>query len=152
MRLNQTNPVRVKNFEEARAEVLPMYYSEVAQKALEEKAQKALPTFKGIELEFVDRNSIKDAKKVSDEILNNAEFSFFLSQVFNTDQNSSYVLINDSKAILYRIKKQKLNPNKQDFNQYQTMLESSLKTLKSSEIKQELLEELKKTYKIKIYH
>ncbi|ELZ7567385.1 SurA N-terminal domain-containing protein [Campylobacter upsaliensis] len=152
LRLNQTNPVRVKNFEEARAEVLPMYYSEIAQKALEEKAQKALPTFKGIELEFVDRNSIKDAKKVSDEILNNAEFSFFLSQVFNTDQNSSYVLINDSKAILYRIKKQKLNSNKQDFNQYQTMLESSLKTLKSSEIKQELLEELKKTYKIKIYH
>ena len=104
-----------------------MYYSEVAQKALEEKAQKALPTFKGIELEFVDRNSIKDAEKTHDEILNNAEFSFFLSQVFNTDQNSSYVLINDSKAILYRIKKQKLNPNKQDFNQYQTMLESSLK-------------------------
>lgn len=144
--------MRVKNFEEAKAEVLPLYYSEEAKKALEEKAQKALNNFSGIELDFVSRNSIKDSKKISDEMLNNAEFSFFLSQVFNSEQNSSYVLIDDKKAILYRIKKQKLNPNKQDFNQYKTMLEPSLKSLKSNEIKQELLEELKKTYKIKIYH
>ncbi|WP_270982580.1 peptidylprolyl isomerase [Campylobacter helveticus] len=152
LRLNKVNPVRVKNFEEAKAEVLPLYYSEEAKKALEEKAQKALNNFSGIELDFVSRNSIKDSKKISDEMLNNAEFSFFLSQVFNSEQNSSYVLIDDKKAILYRIKKQKLNPNKQDFNQYKTMLEPSLKSLKSNEIKQELLEELKKTYKIKIYH
>ncbi len=36
--------------------------------------------------------------------------------VFNTDQNSSYVVINDNKAILYKINKQKLDMNSDNLN------------------------------------
>lgn len=64
--------------------------------------------------------------------------------VFNTDQNSSYVIINDSKAILYKINKQKLDMNSDKFEQYKTMLEQNLQNLKANELKQELVDELKR--------
>ncbi|EDP3665270.1 peptidylprolyl isomerase, partial [Campylobacter jejuni] len=66
--------------------------------------------------------------------------------------NSSYVVINDNKAILYKINKQKLDMNSDKFEQYKTMLEQNLQNLKANELKQELVDELKKIYPIKIYY
>ncbi|EAL5473851.1 peptidylprolyl isomerase, partial [Campylobacter jejuni] len=93
-----------------------------------------------------------ESVKLSDKILNDSEFAYFLMNVFNTDQNSSYVIINDNKAILYKINKQKLDMNSDKFEQYKTMLEQNLRNLKANELKQELVDELKKIYPIKIYY
>lgn len=152
VKLNKVDPIRNKTFEEAREEVLPMYLSEQAGKNLEEKAKNSLVNFKGDDIGFVSRDSSRESVKLSDKILNDSEFAYFLMNVFNTDQNSSYVIINDSKAILYKINKQKLDMNSDKFKQYKTMLEQNLQNLKANELKQELVDELKKIYPIKIYY
>ncbi|EAH6938514.1 peptidylprolyl isomerase [Campylobacter jejuni] len=152
VKLNKVDPIRNKTFEEAREEVLPMYLSEQARKNLEEKAKNSLVNFKGDDIGFVSRDSSRESVKVSDKILNDSEFAYFLMNVFNTDQNSSYVVINDNKAILYKINKQKLDMNSDKFEQYKAMLEQNLQNLKANELKQELVDELKKIYPIKIYY
>ncbi|HIC7090940.1 TPA: peptidylprolyl isomerase [Campylobacter jejuni] len=152
VKLNKVDPIRNKTFEEAREEVLPMYLSEQTRKNLEEKAKNNLVNFKGDDIGFVSRDSSRESVKVSDKILNDSEFAYFLMNVFNTDQNSSYVVINDNKAILYKINKQKLDMNSDKFEQYKTMLEQNLQNLKANELKQELVDELKKIYPIKIYY
>ncbi|EHG5100815.1 peptidylprolyl isomerase [Campylobacter jejuni] len=152
VKLNKVDPIRNKTFEEAREEVLPMYLSEQARKNLEEKAKDSLVNFKGDDIGFVSRDSSRESVKLSDKILNDSEFAYFLMNVFNTDQNSSYVIINDNKAILYKINKQKLDMNSDKFEQYKTMLGQNLQNLKANELKQELVDELKKIYPIKIYY
>lgn len=152
VKLNKVDPIRNKTFEEAREEVLPMYLSEQARKNLEEKAKNSLVNFKGDDIGFVSRDSSRESVRPSDKILNDSEFAYFLMNVFNADQNSSYVVINDNKAILYKINKQKLDMNSDKFKQYKTMLEQNLQNLKANELKQELVDELKKIYPIKIYY
>ncbi|MBM0636974.1 SurA N-terminal domain-containing protein [Campylobacter sp. VicNov18] len=152
IRLNKTDPVRIKTFEEARDEVLPMYLSEQTRKNLEEQAKNSLADFKGDDIGFVSRDSSRESVKLSDKILNDSEFAYFLINVFNADQKSSYVLINDNKAILYKINKQKLDLSADKFDQYKLMLQQNLQNLKASELKQELVDRLKKIYPIKIYY
>ncbi|MDX2330927.1 peptidylprolyl isomerase [Campylobacter hepaticus] len=152
IRLNKIDPIRNKTFEEAREEVLPMYLSEQARKKLEEKAKKNLAHFQGDNIGFVTRDSSRENVKLDDKLLNDSEFAYFLINVFNSDQNSSYVPINDTKAILYRINKQKLDISSDKFRQYKIMLEQNLQNLKASELKQELIDKLKKIYPIKIYY
>ncbi|TKX32319.1 peptidylprolyl isomerase [Campylobacter aviculae] len=152
VRLNKINPIRIKTFEEARSEVLPIYLSNEAKKNLEREAKEKLKNFSGVNIGFVSRDSLRDGDKINDKMLNDAEFSYFLMNVFNSDQNSSYVILNDSKAILYKINKQKLDINSNKLKQYSLMLKQNLQTLKANEIKQELIEELKKVYPIKIYY
>lgn len=152
IKLNQKDPTRIKTFEEAREEVLPLYLSQKAQELLKQKAQKALNDFKGENIGLLSRDSGRDPQKVDEENLNDAEFSYFLMNVFNSEQNKSYVLLNDNKAILYKINSQKLSPNSDKMAQIKTMLEQNLRNLKANEIKQELIEELKKEYKVKIYY
>lgn len=152
IKLNKVDPIRIKTFEEAREEIMPMYLSEQAKKELEEKAKTNLQNFNGINIGFVSRDSIRDNTRVNENMLNDAEFSYFLMNVFNSNQNSSYVILNDNKAILYKINKQKLDMNADKFQQYQGMLKQNLQNLKANEIKQELIEELKKMYEVKIYY
>lgn len=152
VRLDKTNPARTKSFEEAREEVLPLYLSEESRKNLEAKARENLENFKGIDIGFVNRNSKKDAKKIEDTMLNNAEFSYFVNSVFNSDQNSSYVILDDKRAVLYRIKKQKLDLSAKDFNETRADMERNLQALKANEIKQELLKTLRKNYQVEIYY
>ena len=152
VKLNKIHPVKIKTFEEARSEVLPVYLNEQNRKNLEEEAKKSLPNFNGNNIGFVSRDSSRESAKVSDKVLNDSEFAYFLMNVFNTEQNSSYVVINDNKAILYKINKQKLDMTFDKFKQYKPMLEQNLQNLKANELKQELIGELKKIYPIKIYY
>ena len=150
-RLNKVIPIRVKTFEEAKDEILPIYIEEKAKQNLAQKAMKVLENFNADEIGFVSRDSKLENTKINDT-LNDAEFSHFLMSVFNSEQNASYVLLNDSKAIAYKINKQKLNASAEKLKQYKTMLEENLQILKASELKQELVDELKKVYPIKIYY
>ncbi|MBK1971064.1 peptidylprolyl isomerase [Campylobacter sp. TTU_617] len=151
IRLNKVDPIRLKTFEEAKNDVLEQYLNQESRKKIEEIAQSKIGNFKGINIGFVSRDSSRDSQKLGENILNDTEFNYFLMNVFNSDQNSSYVILNDTKAVVYKINKQELF-NEAKFKEYKNVLEQNLKTLKSSELKKELVEQLKKEYPIKIYY
>jgi len=152
IRLDKNNPARIKSYEEAREDVLPLYFSEKSRENLEKEAREKLKNFTGINLGFLSRDGILDPQKINEKTLNEAEFSNFLMSVFNSEQNSSYVLLNDYKAILYKINKQKLQADSEKIKQYNTMLTQGLQDLKADTLKTELIGELKKQYPIKIYY
>ncbi len=152
IKLRHISAARVKSFEEAREEVLPLYLNQKAQELLKQRAQNALETFKGTNIGFFSRDSQRNPKKIEESTLDDSQFSYFLMNVFNSDENKSFVLLNDEKAILYKIDSQKLMPGPEKIAQYKAMLEQNLKSLKLNEIKQELVEKLKKEYPIKIYY
>lgn len=151
LRLNKVDPIRLKTFEEARNDVLEQYLNQESRKKIQEIAQNKIGNFKGSNLGFVSRDSSRNSQKLDENTLNDVEFNYFLMNVFNSDQNSSYVILSDTKAVVYKINKQKLF-NEEKFKEYKNILEQNLKTLKSNELKKELVEQLKKEYPIKIYY
>ncbi|MFB1644970.1 peptidylprolyl isomerase [Campylobacter molothri] len=152
IKINKINPIRIKTFEEARNEILPLYLSEKSKENLEKEAEERLKDFKGENIGFVTRDSLLSDIKMDKNIFNNAEFSYFLTNVFNSDQNASYVLLGDNKAVLYKINKQKIDISDDKLNQHYETLKQNLQILKSDMIKQELINQLRKAYPIKIYY
>lgn len=150
LRVNAIQEARVKTFEEAKEELMPLYEQEIKKEALEQKAQLALKDFQGQNIGFVSRDSTRNLYKIDEELMNDTEFSYFLMNVFNSDQNSSYVLFDD-KAILYKINRQRL-AGKEKMQEYQSDLSQNLSRLKSEQIRQKLISELRKRYEIKIYY
>lgn len=149
-RVNSINPARTKTFEEAKEEVLPLYKLAAQKEMLGEKAQKALNGFKGKNIGFVGRDSVRNNDKIDEKIMSDGEFSFFLGEVFNASQKEGFVLFDDKKAILYSIKGQKLF-NASKLEQYKESLRQNIKTIKANELKKELLAQLRKKYPIEIY-
>ncbi|WP_279176970.1 peptidylprolyl isomerase [Campylobacter insulaenigrae] len=143
------NPIQTKTFEQAKKEVKTIYLKEKARKMLEEEAKKALTNFKGIDIGIYSRDSSKNTK-VDDRIMNNAEFSEFLMQVFDSNKQKSYVLF-DNKAIVYEISEQKLQ-NKEKDKIYQFIIEQSARQTKQTILKEELLKKLIELYPIKRYY
>ena len=82
--------------------------------------------------------------------MNDTEFSLFLMNVFNSNETKSYVLFND-KAILYSINAQNLLNNAK-LQEYRQTLEQNIKNIKASELRRELISELKKKYPVEIYY
>lgn len=142
--------VRTKSFEEAREEILPSYISFKSKEILQEKATKALENFKGKNIGTVSRDTSKDSRRVPDTVMNDAEFSIFLMNVFNQDKKKSFVLFDD-KAILYEIKDQTLL-NTSKMEQYKNNLKENLASIKASLLKENLLKKLKQEQKIEIYY
>ena len=82
--------------------------------------------------------------------MNDAEFAFFLMNVFNANDSKGFVLFDD-KAVLYSIKGQNLlSTNK--LNAYKDKLAQDVRNIKANEIKKELLTRLKGKYKVEIYY
>ena len=150
VRINAVNPVRAKTFEEARAEILPLYKLQTQKEALAQKASKALANFKGKNIGSVSRDSARNDKLVDEKLMNDAEFAFFLMNVFNANDSKGFVLFDD-KAVLYSIKGQNLlSTNK--LNAYKDKLAQDVRNIKANEIKKELLTRLKGKYKVEIYY
>ena len=149
-RVNKKEDARLKSFAEAREEILPLYKDMKRKTLLENEAKKALENFKGKNIGSVSRDSLRDPKRVQENIMNDTEFSLFLMNVFNQDKKKSYVLL-DNKAILYEIKDQTLlSPSK--LEQYKDNLSANLLSLKASQFRKALLKRLEKEYKIEIYY
>lgn len=150
VRINAVNPVRAKTFEEVRAEILPLYKLQTQKEALAQKASKALANFKGKNIGSVSRDSARNDKLVDEKLMNDAEFAFFLMNVFNANDSKGFVLFDD-KAVLYSIKGQNLlSTNK--LNAYKDKLAQDVRNIKANEIKKELLTRLKGKYKVEIYY
>lgn len=149
-RINSINPARTKTYEEAREELLPLYKSQRQKEALAQKADLALEKFKGKNIGSVARDTQRNEQRVSEDLMNDAEFSFFLMNVFNSNKDKSFVLFDD-KAILYKINAQSLL-NSAKLEEYKPTLEQNIKNIKANELRKELLAELKKKYKVEIYY
>lgn len=150
VRINSINPARTKTFEEARAEILPLYKAQKQKEALAKKAELALKNFKGKNIGSVSRDTQRIEERVSQSVMNDTEFSLFLMNVFNSNETKSYVLFND-KAILYSINAQNLLNNAK-LQEYRQTLEQNIKNIKASELRRELISELKKKYPVEIYY
>lgn len=150
VRINAINSARTKTFEEARAEILPLYRLNEQKQALEQKASKALLNFKGKNIGSVSRDTKRSSDKIDDKMMNDGEFAFFLMNVFNSAESKGFVLFDD-KAVLYSISGQNLiSTNK--LNAYKDKLAQDVRTIKANEIKKELLARLKGRYKVEIYY
>lgn len=157
VRVNSIQPVRVKSFEEARAEILPLYNLAKKREALQDKATKALANFKGKNIGQVSRDTKriekianKDVEKVDVRVMNDEEFGYFLMNVFNSNESKSFVLFDD-KAVLYSINDQNLISNAK-FKAMRGTLEQNVRNIKANEIRKELLAQLKTRYKTQIYY
>lgn len=150
IRLDLNAPSRIKSFEEARELVLPLYERDRQLAFLKEEAERKLANLNGTSIGFVNRDSVRDGARVDEQMMNNAEFSYFLQNVFNSDKNSSFVLFDD-KAILYKIKAQRLD-NAEKLEQYKKDLIKDISDLKHSELRAGLLKELEKLYPVQIYY
>lgn len=153
VRVNSINNVRAKSFDEAKAEVEPLFIVEKKKQLLSEKATKALEDFKGKEIGFVSRDSAMTKERAdltNDGFLNDAEFSFFLMNVFNDDKTKGFVLFDD-KAVLYEIRSQNLL-DRQKLEAYKKSLEQNLKNIKASQVRRELLVHLQNSYPVEIYY
>ncbi|AJC86648.1 peptidylprolyl isomerase [Campylobacter sp. RM16704] len=142
------NPAQTMTFEQAKDEVSKLYIKEKTKSILEEKAKIALENFQGIDIGTYSRDSAKGSKVGN--MMNDAEFSEFLMQVFDSNKAKSYVLFDD-KAVIYEIIAQTLeNKNKEEV--YRFIIEQSARQTKQSLIKEELLKKLIELYPIQRYY
>lgn len=154
VRVNAINPSRVKTFDEARAEILPLYELSKQREALALKAEEALKNFKGKNIGTLTRDTRRvekiNGKDVAKIDISDEEFAYFLMSVFNSDKQKSFVLFND-KAVIYNVNSQALISNAK-FNAMRQTLVQNAKNIKANEIRKELLAQLKTRYKTQIYH
>jgi len=100
-------PATVMSFEEARAQVLPLYIQEESKKRLLKLANKELPNFVGKTTDFITAAS----ENAIDE-LESTENAEFLQKLFLAKTKRAYITLNSGKIVLYNILEQKLLTNK----------------------------------------
>lgn len=133
-------------FEQAKSQVRVSLEKTKTHALLEQKAKDKLANFTdGVDIGFVSRDDIKTEQGLSEN-----EFGVFLSQLFDNNDKQGYVIL-ENKAVIYKILEQKLLDNSK-LDEYKKLLTDNVKQLKNGEIRQNLLEELRKKYSIEQYY
>ena len=138
--LLKVNPAKVKNYEDAKADILAIYTAEMKRQKLQELANASVDTFTGENTPFI---TVQDAKKLT--ALSENEASEFLQNLFSSEKKRSYITLNSGKIVLYYVLEQKLLTNKQKD------LASSVMKLKSGIFNQGLMKSLESKYKTEIF-
>ncbi len=136
---------RVMSYEEAKSIVSKEYKKQALVLALEKKAKARLDIFKGQNLGFVSRDSVRKINGLSD-----AQSSEFINFVFDQTTLKGYKIIGNSAA-MYRIMEQKLL-NEDKFNLYKSIITQSIVTNKRNELNSNLLVKLRKVYSVEQYY
>ena len=112
--LVKVNPSNMKTYEEAKAEVLPLYITATKQAEVLKLANSSLEKFSGTTTEFI---TLKDADKLSKLTLQEA--GEFLQRLFTSDKKRSFIILSSGKVVLYDILEQKMldNPNNDNGNE-----------------------------------
>ncbi len=145
IKLVKTNLPEPMSFEQARAEVLKSYVSEALKEALDKKASAQLELFKGQDIGFVSRDAVPKIPG-----LNTQEVSLLLAHVFDNKDQRGYLVL-DNKAVLYEVLEQNLL-DKTKLDKYNDMITDNLNQIKSAEVEQALLNNLKKRYVTEYYY
>ena len=138
--LVKINQSEVKTYEEAKAEVLPLYIQEKKKSSLIELANNSLATFNGKTTDFI---TSMDADELKDMSITDA--NEFLKQLFTQNKRRGYVALRNGKIILFNILEQKLLDNIKS-NQGDTVLK-----LKSAMFNEGLIKGLRNKYKTEIF-
>ena len=140
LKLEKIIPSQPKTFEQAKAEVLPLYKSQETKKKLLELANSSLNSFKGKTTDFV---TLQDAQKLS--FLSPSEANEFLTKLFETEKKRAFIALDSGKIVLYDILEQKLLQSN-DANQ-----NNSIVRLKSAMFNEGLIKTLQKKYNTEIF-
>ena len=138
--LTKTNPSVMKTYEEAKAEVFPVYVAQTKKTKLLELANNSVKTFSGEVTDFI---TSKDADKISK--LGTEEAEEFLQKLFISKNKRSFIVLNSGKIVLYDILEQKLLDNS---NIDQGKL---VARLKSTIFNEGLIQYLQNKYKTEIF-
>jgi len=138
--LVKTNPATTKSFEEARAEVLPLYLEQVKREKLLELANNSLTNFTGKTTDFITVNSVDKL-----QLLSKDEAAEFLQKLFTSDKKKNFITLNNGKVVLYNILEQKLLTNKNSKES------DVIARLKSTLFNEGLLKTLHNKYKTEIF-
>ena len=138
--LVKTLPSTAKSFQDAKADLLPLYIQETKKVKLLELAQNLVPTSNGETTDFITLN---DAAKITS--LSQTEANEFLSALFNKQEKRSLITLNSGKIVLYNILEQKLLTNTHN-NQA-----DSIVRLKSAMFNEGLIKNLQNKYNTEIF-
>jgi len=137
--LISTTPSKAKSFEEAKAEVLPLYIEQTKKSKLLELANKSYKSFNGTTSDFI---TIKDSDKIQQ--LAPQEAAEFLQKLFVRGDKNSFVALNNGKIVLYNILEQKLLANSYDDT-------DPIKQIKTAEFNKGLIQTLQSKYQTEIF-
>ena len=134
-------PAKVKSFEEAKAEVLPLYVAQKKKENLLKLAKNSVATFDGTVSDFV---TLKESDKLKN--LSPKTAKKFLSELFQKQSKRGFVVIDNEDIVLYDILEQKLLTN--------THKESAkvIDQIKQNLFDENLIKTLRSKYDIEIYY
>ena len=134
-------PAKIKSFEEAKAEVLPVYLTQKKKEKLLELAKNSIKTFKGSISDFV---TLQESHKLKN--LDTKTAKKFLSKLFQKQTKQGFVIIDNENIVLYDILEQKLLTN--------THKESAqvIGRIKQDLFDENLIKTLRSKYDIEIYY
>lgn len=138
--LVKTIPSKVKTFQEAKAEVLPLYLEDSKKQTLFKTANSSIDTFSGETTDFINVNA---ADKLTQ--LDKTEAAEFLQKLFVSDKKKSYIVLNSGKIVLYNILEQKMLPNTN------IKIGDEIAKLKSAMFNEGLIKTLQNKYKTEIF-
>ena len=140
VKLLKTNHAKTKTYEEAKDLVLPLYVAEKKREKLLELAKNSVGTFNGKTTGFITN---QDSSKLTD--LNTQEGNKFLLELFSSQQKRGYIVIDDTKVVLYNILEQKLLENDNTKNS------DAIVNIKSALFNKGLIKTLQNKYKTEIF-
>jgi peptidyl-prolyl cis-trans isomerase D len=138
--LVKINPSKIKSYEEAKQELLPMYVSEQKKSKLLELAKNSVATFSGTTTDFITN---EDAIKITD--MEATDANEFLNALFASQEKRGFITLKSGKVVLYNILEQKL------LNKTNTNPNNPIVRLKSAMFNEGLIKNLQNRYKTEIF-
>lgn len=138
--LTKTNPSEMKTFQEAKAEVLPLYISDAKKKKLFELANASVEHFSGDATDFFTVNEPNKLTKLTQTQANE-----FLGKLFASNKKRAFIELSSSQIVLYNILEQKLLTNTE------VSQGDEIARLKSTLFNSSLIEKLQEKYKTEIF-
>ena len=138
--LVKTNPSKAKTFEEAKAEILPLFIEQTKKAKILKLAENSVKTFTGSKTDFITSLDVSELPGIDPIDAGN-----FLQQLFMQTDKRGFITLTNGKIILFNILEQKLltktNGQKDD-----TILK-----LKSAMFEKGLIQNLQSKYKTEIF-
>jgi len=138
--LVKTNPSVAKSFEDAKAEVLPLFVTQTKNEALLELAKNSAETFTGEKTDFITSMDVSSLPGIDP-----LDAGSFLQKLFMQDKKRGFITLTDGKIILFNILEQKLlsktNSNKDD----------TITKIKSAMFNEGLIKNLQNKYQTEIF-
>ena len=138
--LTKIIPSKPKSFQEAKAEVLPLFVAQMKKEKLMKLANDSVSTFVGKTSDFLTITSVDKLSPLSKQ-----EAADFLQKLFVSDKKRSFIGLSNGKIVLYNILEQKLLTNKNN------NVSDTVAKLKSTMFNEGLIKTLQNKYQTEIY-